>query len=446
MRARSLLLVAGVAFALTLPGCTSATLMRSPHDQYVDMLRRAGLDQTALGQAWRQASETALMQPVTIATPFRETGYFPPGEALAVGYRLELQRGRELAVSVSFESSEPARLFVDLFEMRPNAAPRRVASLDADRSELTHEIDRDATYVLRLQPELLRGGRFTLTQRTLSTLLFPVPGLTARAAQSLFGAARDAGAREHEGVDIFASRGTPVVAVRSGLARVDTNALGGNVVWLRDGAGRRTFYYAHLDRWALRGTSLVSEGDVLGYVGNTGNARTTAPHLHFGIYEGGAIDPLPFLQPDEDPPPAPTARVDRLGEMVRVQAARTALRDGPSAEVRTQLARGTLARVFGVASTSARVALPDRSLGYVADAAISLAATPLRRARSAGAVVLRERPDGTAPVVDEIEDGSEVDVLGDFGNYELWRVPNGPSGWIERGRATSVHTPRTVGR
>jgi peptidoglycan LD-endopeptidase LytH len=435
MRARSLPLVAWVTIALSLAGCTSTGLVaRSPHDRYVDMLRRAGLDQTALGRAWTQASEAALAQPVTVATPFRETGYFPPGEALAVGYRLELQRGRELAVTVSFESSEPARLFVDLFELRTNAAPRRVASLDAGRTELTHEIDRDATYVLRVQPELLRGGRFTLTQRTLSTLLFPVSGLTARAAQSLFGDPRDAGAREHEGVDIFASRGAPVVAVAGGIARADTNALGGNVVWLRDGAGRRTFYYAHLDRWAFSGSRGVSEGDVLGYVGNTGNARTTAPHLHFGIYEGEPIDPLPFLQPDEDVPPPPTAEASRLGELVRVQAARTPLRDGPSADGRTQLARGALARVFGVTRSSARVVLPDRSLGYVADAAMVLATNPLRTVTSAGAAVLRERPNRTAPVVEVVEAGMEVDVLGDFAGYEFWRVRNGASGWVERER------------
>jgi murein DD-endopeptidase MepM/ murein hydrolase activator NlpD len=209
-----------------------------------------------------------------------------------------------LTIEVTFESAQPGRLFVDLFETSPDGTPPRlVAWLEADSTTFTHDIDRDGAYVLRIQPELLRGGRYTLVERTLSSLVFPIPGLRAGAVQSAFGAPRDEGARDHEGVDIFAPRGTPVVAAVDGLARTATNALGGNVVWLRESGNTRTLYYAHLDRWATQGTVPVQAGDVVGFVGNTGNARTTSPHLHFGIYEDTAIDPLPFLQPDDPVPP-----------------------------------------------------------------------------------------------------------------------------------------------
>jgi murein DD-endopeptidase MepM/ murein hydrolase activator NlpD len=83
-----------------------------------------------------------------------------------------------------------------------------------------------------------------------------------------------------------------------------TNGLDGTVVWLYDPLAGRTFYYAHLDRWAIDGLTRVRAGDVLGYVGSTGNARGTSPHLHFGMYERGAIDPLPFIRPDDELPRA----------------------------------------------------------------------------------------------------------------------------------------------
>jgi murein DD-endopeptidase MepM/ murein hydrolase activator NlpD len=96
--------------------------------------------------------------------------------------------------------------------------------------------------------------------------------------------------------------------VAGGVARRGSNRLGGNVVWLHAPAAGRTFYYAHLDRWAIGAFAWVEAGDVLGYVGTSGNARRTPPHLHFGIYDRGAIDPWPFVRPDD---PVPRAAGDR---------------------------------------------------------------------------------------------------------------------------------------
>ena len=107
------------------------------------------------------------------------------------------------------------------------------------------------------------------------------------------------GGRRHEGVDIFAPRDTPVVSTTRGLVtRVGTNDLGGQVVWVL-GPGLESHYYAHLQRQAVTVGTRISAGDIVGYVGNTGNARTTAPHLHFGIYRRGEgpIDPLPWVAP-----------------------------------------------------------------------------------------------------------------------------------------------------
>lgn len=130
-----------------------------------------------------------------------------------------------------------------------------------------------------------------------SALPVPVDGVAPRQVRDTWGAARG-GDRRHEGVDIFAKRGTPVRSTTRGLVwRLGENTLGGTVVWIL-GPGGDLHYYAHLDRVAdLTQRQRVLPGDVIGYVGNTGNAERTAPHLHYGIYRrgGGAINPHPFL-------------------------------------------------------------------------------------------------------------------------------------------------------
>src|SRR5690606_16676185 len=110
---------------------------------------------------------------------------------------------------------------------------------------------------------------------------------------------RDGDVRKHEGVDIFSSRGTPVVAASPGwVRRVGDNRLGGKVVWINNRELGISQYYAHLDSQLVRSGQQVNAGDTIGLVGNTGNAITTAPHLHFGIYKSGrgAVNPFPFLQ------------------------------------------------------------------------------------------------------------------------------------------------------
>lgn len=426
---------AAMALAVSL-GCSSGGLLSlrsTPHDQYLAMLHRSGLDGTTLGRQWQAAGATAMQNAASIGPSFSEAGYFPAEQPMAVAYRLQLQRGRRLTVEVRFEASEPGSLFVDLFRTEGDGQLRHVAALDADQSSLDYPIDRTATFVLRLQPELLRSGRFTISGRTLAALrTFPVDGLTHRAIQSGFGAVRDSGTRMHEGIDIFAARGTAVVAVADGIARRDTNALGGNVVWLRESpVGGVTYYYAHLDRWGMDGS--VREGDLLGYVGNTGNARTTSPHLHFGIYGDGAVDPAPFLSPD-DSVPVNDGDVSQLGMLVRTRTVRTPLREGPSAGTaeRLMLERDTLARRMGVAGAWHRVVLPDGVAGYVAATSVTAGDRPLRRSGLAAPLALREKPAANAAVVQTLGAGEDVEWLGRFRQFDFVRPASGLAGWTER--------------
>jgi murein DD-endopeptidase MepM/ murein hydrolase activator NlpD len=126
--------------------------------------------------------------------------------------------------------------------------------------------------------------------------LFPVAGPTTFSNDWLNSRA---GGRYHQGIDLFAARGTPVVAVADGsLFNVGYNGLGGWRLWVRDGSGN-TFYYAHLSAYAPAATegASVARGTVIGYVGDTGDARGTSPHLHFEIHPGGGgpVPPHPIV-------------------------------------------------------------------------------------------------------------------------------------------------------
>lgn len=128
-------------------------------------------------------------------------------------------------------------------------------------------------------------------------LAMPVRDVEASRVADTFGAPRGAD-RRHEGVDIFAPRGTDVLSATHGIvASIREGGLGGRQVWVLGPAGER-HYYAHLDEWAegLQVGDVVLPGSRLGTVGDTGNARGTPPHLHYGVYRAdGAYDPLPLL-------------------------------------------------------------------------------------------------------------------------------------------------------
>ena len=122
----------------------------------------------------------------------------------------------------------------------------------------------------------------------------PIRGLRRSQIANTWGAPRGAD-RKHQGQDLFAKRGTPILSATEGYVwRIGENKLGGKTVWVI-GAGGRVYYYAHLGGYAenLKVGDAVSTETVLGYVGTTGNAKGTPPHLHFGVYTStGAIDPL----------------------------------------------------------------------------------------------------------------------------------------------------------
>nr|WP_237182082.1 M23 family metallopeptidase [Psychrobacter urativorans] len=138
--------------------------------------------------------------------------------------------------------------------------------------------------------------KIKLLQQELPTdnsLPSPLPN---RHLADTWGGARSEG-RSHEGIDIFAPRGTPIQATTKGVVnKVGDDRLGGQVIFII-GAGGAAHYYAHLDSYAdIRPNDWVDAGDIIGYVGDSGNAKGTPPHVHYGVYiNGRAVNPYPLL-------------------------------------------------------------------------------------------------------------------------------------------------------
>lgn len=363
------------------------------HERYAESLRDAGLENTALGGEWLTASDSALRAPFVLALPAREIAVYSRSEARAVAYQVTLREGERLRVAVRVDGVPLSRLYLDLYEVVEDTTRlfRHRASADsmlgAARGDsaltLAYEAERTGSYILRLQPELLRSGRFEVTARTEPTLAFPVAGRDNAAIQSLFGAVRDGGRRDHHGIDIFAPRGTPVVAAASGIVRsVAPNRLGGNVVWLADQRRRQSLYYAHLDRHAVVAGQSVQVGDTIGFVGNTGNARTTAPHLHFGIYRRGhgPVDPLVHVRRQTARAPDITADASSLGARAVVRGVEVGVQSGTGTQGVTVrlLSRGTSVRIMGAAASRYRIQLDDGTAGYLNATALRVVGTPPR--------------------------------------------------------------------
>lgn len=409
----------------------------TPHEAYQASLRQAGLDETALATAWQNAAERAIAAPVEISLPFEERGYISPEDPSAMGYLVTVPRGRRLTAKVTLDTEEGTRVFVDLFRVPTdeNDPVRPLMSTDSVPGTLVHEPWRGGRFLLRVQPELLRGGQYIVTLRLEAQLAFPVEGHGVRAVQSRFGVARDGGRRSHHGVDIFAPRGTPVLASAEGVVnRVQNTNLGGKVVWLRDPARNANLYYAHLDSQHVRSGQRVGPGDTIGFVGNTGNARTTPPHLHFGLYRRGEgpVDPFPFLDPPPSDLPELTADVSRLGTWVRVQDDGIRLRSdpGPGGSILDELEQYTPVRVLGGSGDYFRVRLPDGAQGYVAARLTEPLDEPLTAEASTSARAVRTAPGEDAPIMGTFGPGDEMTVLGRFGAYLYVRAPTGRGGWV----------------
>ncbi len=409
---------------------------QTPYERYAAQLQMAKLDHTALGQEWLAAGQRALTDSINVTLPFRETGYFPADKPKALGYRFNARRGERIVVNLQVKARETVLVFMDVFEVPGgNALPKHVAAADTTAVILTYEPEDDLPHLVRVQPELLRNGQYTITIKAEPTLSFPVQGKTSRHIASVWGDPRDAGARLHEGVDIFATRGTPALAAAPGVVtRVSDTPRGGKVVWLADAARQQSLYYAHLDSQLVVAGQHVQTGDTLGLIGNTGNAITTNPHLHFGIYRAGrgATNPYPYLHDTTTPVPAVRVDTTAIGQWVRVSVRAANVRWQPLAKASAfqTLPYHTPLQVTGAAATWYRVALPDGAEAYIAATVVEPASKPIQFKHLSTQTELLDIAGPTALTRESMVAGAKVAVLGTYSGYTLVRSEAGTIGWV----------------
>ncbi|WP_276480629.1 peptidoglycan DD-metalloendopeptidase family protein [Paraflavitalea pollutisoli] len=405
---------------------------KTAHERYADKINTAGLQETALGRNWFAAASRSLSQPASIRLPYRESGYFEANQPDAAGYRFTARRGDKVAIKLQRKPTQGFALFLDLWQPDANAQPRHLASADSTGADLIYSINKDGDYLLRLQPELLAGGEYTLEIRTGPSLDFPVAVSGRPRISSFWGDARDGGARSHEGVDIFSPRRTPLLAAAPGvITSVSLNKLGGKVIFLRPRDKDFALYYAHLDSQLVSAGQRVEAGDTIGLLGNTGNAITTSPHLHFGIYaQGGAIDPLPFIDTKREEPATITVATEDLAAYRRSlrNAVVYRLPDKQSARVAAPKA-GTVLRTRSATGNWYKVMLPDGSHGFVAGNLVTTVTAPLRTVKADTATQLLDLPHTVAAVKGSIDRDTTIRVLGLFDDYYYVQTTD-KTGWI----------------
>lgn len=281
-----------------------------------------------------------------------------------LGYSLELKNGDRLVIETKTQNPE-SKIFIDI--SNTDSDSEKFESDILKNRIFTKTIQTTGLYKVIIQPEIDFRNTFQLKIYTQPSLGFPVAGKGNSSVQSFWGASRDGGGRSHEGIDIFASRGTPVVAISDGfVTRTGNQGLGGKQVWLRDGILGNSYYYAHLDSILAESGTRVKAGDILGLVGNTGNAAGGATHLHFEIYtSGGAVDPYPFVRRRSVPANLENSEIKNSEKYIK---AGSNVRTGPGIqyEIISNINTKTSVKVFSAGGSWYHVKIPNGPEGFIA--------------------------------------------------------------------------------
>ena len=403
---------------------------RSAHEQYGDAISKSGLKESAIGKAWFAAAEKALAYPQHISLPYKETGFFASDKPSAAGYVFKTVRGENIVATLTI-NSDSVQTFLEFWRLGSNE-PSYISSMDTATKSITYTIKKEDSLLVRIQPELLVDLEYTLTIFTQPSLAFPVAESGNPRMISFWGNPRDAGARSHEGVDIGATFRTPALAATDGIiSRVNENRLGGKVVFLRAAKTGDNLYYAHLDSQIAVQGQRVKTGDTVGLIGNTGNAKNTPPHLHFGIYTiGGAINPLPFIKRDVKEPSKVIASLEPLNTVLRTLHSVPLFEqpDTKSAKIQT-IEKEEAIVILAATGNWYKVKLFNNEIGYVSSK--SLTGKNIRSLFLKEPAELSVLPKSNSPRMKFIAAGEKIEVLGSYQNFYLVRYQD-MEGWMNK--------------
>ena len=411
---------------------------KTPHQEYEKKIKDAGLKETALGEAWLTAAAITLQNPLDISLPYSETGYFANDRANGVGLRFKARRGQKLKISITKKPVQNFAMYVDLWQPYPvaeNKTPKFLSAADTVNLSLEHVVTEDTSFILRIQPELLKEGEYTLTITVGPSLAYPISPKVKSHIGSLWGVGRDNGARKHEGIDIMAAKLSPAVASANGVVtRVNENALGGKVVFLRPENAFYSLYYAHLDSQLVTEGQRVKAGDIIGLVGNTGNAQTTVPHLHFGIYtNGGAVDPLYFVKNDYKAPAKVAVLINNLNTWMRTAKGTKFYEDQINGTGNAiNLEETTLLRPEAGTGNYYRVILPDGKKGFVQGSSITAANKVIKRLTVKNTQPLLSSPDDAGLTKRLLTAGDKLIVLASFQDFYFVNDKDNIEGWVHK--------------
>ncbi|MEJ7646378.1 MAG: peptidoglycan DD-metalloendopeptidase family protein [Chryseolinea sp.] len=402
---------------------------QSPHESYTKKLEKSELAYTAMGKSWLAAANPATHDSVKVTLPFQETGYLSSAEAQARFYRFEVKDGQVLTLTSLLKSKEKVSLFIDVFVLKDNEW-KPLNHADSSLT-LTQEFSESGSCLVRLQPELLVNTYYSITLSVTPVLLNPVKGASNRSIGSFYGDPRDGGKRKHEGIDIFAAKGTPVIAPTTGVVtRVATGGIGGKIIWMNDLKRGHSYYFAHLDSQFVKSGAKVRQGEVLGTVGNTGNARYTPSHLHFGVYQQSSKDPITYIRTMEKlvNELAPDTLFQAIVFRVRPNSA--TIHVGPSAksDIRAKLNKESYVKVIGQSKDWYRVQTAGDLEGFIEKIKVQPADDGKQLNIKQDTWLLTSAHPNATPI--KFLPPQRVEQLAVYRDFEFIRTKDGLTGWV----------------
>lgn len=402
------------------------------HGAYIFSLKQANLQNTILFKEFVQSSEDALSEALRVSIPYSEMFYIDHSRPDASGYRFSLKRGQKLKIKIDQNSDDSLQLFIDVFRIKDtaNTSWYKVASANEDSLYLEFIARRESEYLLRIQAELLVDVQCKVKIEVESSLGFPVFGKNKSAIQSFFGDPRDGGRRDHHGVDIFASRHTDVLASANGyVGRTGNSRIGGRHVWVYYPSLGINCYYAHLETVSVKRSKKIKAGTKLGTVGNTGNARYTPPHLHFGIYQSGIgpVDPYYFIATENTKAKDISKSINLLGKPLRTCFNNVELYTCDSV---FNLPINTDLIIEAVSTNKLRVQLANGRKGFIKINEAEIASEALSISTNKNITKLYNNPSDKGLIIRNIISGEQIQVISYHNEYCKVKLQTGEIGWL----------------